>query len=296
MENAILKTLVYADLFDYPLKAWEIHKWLIGKKATLRQLEKALARLNKKIKIQKGYYFLPRRDALVSKRKKREKYSAQYLQRAMWIGQLFKLIPWIKLVGVSGNVAMDNASKVDDIDLMIVTRKKRLWISRIIMLGLLEIVGKRRKRGDSGKKASGKICINLLLEENQLAQRNKDIYVAHEVLQMRVLWQKDGIYQKYLEDNQWAFQYLPNWITSQKFEVRSSESRFTKKKTSSLVIHHSVHDVLESIAKWVQLKYMSKPKGAERISDSALYFHPRDYRPEILSNFQKRTTHLNKTN
>src|SRR5262245_34090416 len=48
MESAILKTLIYADIFDYPLKAWEIHKWLISKKkCELSEVEESLRRLVK---------------------------------------------------------------------------------------------------------------------------------------------------------------------------------------------------------------------------------------------------------
>ncbi len=47
MEKAIINTLDYFG----PLKAWEIQKWLIKYKASLKQVEKALNRLVKKGKI-----------------------------------------------------------------------------------------------------------------------------------------------------------------------------------------------------------------------------------------------------
>ncbi len=216
MEKAILKTLIYADIFDYPLKINEIHKWLIGppagragKKVTLRQLEKALKKL---YEVSRKYYFLPKRGNLVSQRLSRGKQSVIYFRKAKILAQLLKLIPWIKLVGISGGLAMNNAGKKDDIDLFIVTGKNRLWISRLLALGILSLTGQRRKRRDKGKRVAGKLCVNILLEEDRLEQKNKDIFTAHEVLQMRVLWQRDGIYSKYLSDNSWAFKFLPNWI------------------------------------------------------------------------------------
>lgn len=216
MEKAILKTLIYADIFDYPLKAYEIHKWLIGRKAFLRQIDKALEKLRVKGKAErvKDYYFLKGKEGLIRKRHIREKQAHKFLLKAKIITWFLKIIPWIKLVGISGGLAMENAQKSDDIDLFIVTSKNRLWTVRLLVLGLLSVIGQRRKVGEKGRKIAGKICLNTLLEEDRLGQGKGDIYLAHEVLQMKVLWQKDGIYSRYLEDNNWVFRFLPNWISS----------------------------------------------------------------------------------
>lgn len=284
MEKAILKTLIYGDIFDYPLKVYEIHKWLIGRKATLRQVEKALERLSKKgkVKKRKEYYFL--RD-LVRKRILREKQSAIYFQKARLLAQILKLIPWIKLVGISGGLAMENASKADDIDLFVITAKNRLWISRILALGLLSLTGQRRRVGEMGRKIAGKLCLNILLEDSRLGQQSKDIYLAHEVLQTRVLWQRDGIYSKYLEDNSWAFKFLPNWTTGENVQGKMYN---VKKKNYKLYIVNYRFNLIEHLAKWFQLKIMEKPAGMERIEDGALYFHPNDIREEILTRYKQK--------
>lgn len=283
MEKAILKTLIYADIFDYPLTIFEIHKWLVGRKVTFRQVEEALEKLRVKGKTArvKGYYFLPDRAGIVRKRQQREKQSAWYIKKGQLLTQMLKFIPWIKLVGISGGLAMGNASKIDDIDLFIVTAKNRLWMSRLFALGVLSLLGQRRKVADMGRKIAGKLCLNILLEEDRLEQSSIDIYLAHEVLQMRVLWQRDGIYRKYLEDNQWAFKFLPNWTSSLSFP-RKRES----------ISSSGMTDYLETLAKWFQLKIMQKPQGMERIEDGALYFHPNDIRSQILSEYKQRLKKL----
>lgn len=300
MEKAILKTLIYADIFDYPLKAYEIHKWLIGRKATLRQAEKALEKLNIKYQILsiKGYYCLSKRANIISKRKRREKQSEWYLKKAKALTTILKLIPWIKLVGVSGGLAMENADKADDIDLFIITGKNRLWLSRFLTLTVLSLTTQRRKVTDRDRKAAGKLCVNILLEEDKLGQQKKDVFIAHEVLQMKVLWQKEGIYGKYLEDNQWAFKCLPNWVTQVQSDTPPAiaGSKFNFQRKGELVQSYSskfkIIDFLEIIAKWLQLKIMKKPQGMERIQDGALYFHPNDYRLEILKSYKKKVKKL----
>ena len=285
MDKAILKTLAYADIFDYPLKINEIHKWLIGKKANLRQMIKVLEK--------REYYFLPGREGLVKTRRQRARQSKIYFRKAKIIAQILKINPWIKLVGISGGLAMENVSRRDDIDLFVITAKNRLWISRLLALGLLSLIGQRRKVGDLGQKVTGKICINTLLEEDRLEQGKKEIYLAHEVLQMRPLWFRDGIYSKYLEDNSWAFKYLPNWVSQ--YKVSSIKYKGVKKTHYTLYsIHHTLGGILENLAKKFQLKIMKKPQGMERIEDGALYFHPQDCREEILAKFKLKIAPLDK--
>lgn len=297
MEKAILKTLIYADIFDYPLTIFEIHKWLIGEKATLRQVEKVLGKMHQvsSIKYYGGYYFLPGRDELVAKRLTRRRQSIVHLRKAKVLTSFLKVIPWIKLVGISGGLAMDNAGKLDDIDLFIVTSKNRLWLARLLALNLLSLTGQRRKVNDFGRKIAGKLCLNILLEEDRLEQSNKDIYLAHEVLQMRVLWQRDGVYSKYLLDNEWAFRFLPNWINSSNQVVSSKYNVArgnTKKSHTTNYIPHSTLDFIETLVKKFQLWYMRKPQGMERIEDGALYFHPNDRRPAVLQNYKMKISHI----
>lgn len=289
MEKAVLKTLIYADIFDFPLTVFEIHKWLIGEKITLRQVEKTLEELRVKRKALrvKGYYFLIKRQNLVSKRKRNKKYVQKYLNRAKIIANILRLIPWIKLVGISGGLAIENVSKKDDIDLFLITEKNRLWLSRLLSILLLNIF--RRKVSDNKKEVSGKICLNLLLDTNHLIQESKEIYTAHEVLQMRVCWERDGVYHKFLSENDWVFKYLPNWIGNQNNESRiKNYDKKQKNHDSRFIIHNSITDLLEKMAKKFQLKIMTKPIGMEKINDGALYFHPKDYRSQVISKYNKK--------
>lgn len=305
MEKAILKTLIYADIFDYPLLAYEIHKWLISKTATLQQVEKALERLSKKLKVKskKGYYSLPGRNGIINKRQQREKQSERYLLKAKITTWLLKAIPFIKLVGISGGLAMENAGRKDDIDLFIITKKNRIWLTRLLVIGLLDLMGSRRKAKMKASQVAGKLCTNILVEEDKLEQANKDIFTAHEILQMKPLWYRNGIYQQYLQDNQWVFKFLPNWIgnnTSSPRPLRreasrrgsNSESDFVKWIPSLFSVGAHAVMTMEKLAKWLQLKLMAEPQGKERIEEGALYFHPKDCRLDILDLYKKRLKFL----
>jgi hypothetical protein len=290
IQRAILRTLSYSDIFDFPLKAWEIHKWLIGERASLRDVELELGQLLKRKKIGsiKGYYFLGNRKGLVKKREEREKISEEHLAEVKSIMQLFKIVPWLRLVGISGSLAMKNSDKSDDIDLFLVTGKGRLFLTRLLILFLLETLGRRRKRREKDGDVYKKYCVNILLEEDSLAQQDNNIYIAHEVLQMVPVWERGGIYSKYLEENEWVFGYLPNWLTTvgqdEKLKIKDQKYRLKIKnfKGNSLV------NFLESVVRKFQLSYMGEPQGRERIGEGSLYFLPEDRSESILKIYKDR--------
>lgn len=298
MEKAILKTLIYYDIFNFPLKAWEIHKWLIGKSVSLQQVEKALQKLGNgtSIKYKGDYWFLAGRKGLIKQRLEKDKISKQHLQTATYISLIFKLIPWIKMIGISGSLSMMGSSKQDDIDLFVITSDRRIWISRLLLIALTTLTGLRRRRREKILSAHGKLCINLILEESNLAQKKKNIYVAHEVLQMKVLWQRDEVYSRFLHTNDWAFKYLPNWksgikqIKNLKFKMQSynSKSRAPLLEANGF----SIFDWLEELAKRFQLKIMGSPDKSERIENGALYFHPEDKGVKVLEEYKKRLSAL----
>src|SRR3989344_8169404 len=98
--------------------------------------------------------------------------------------KLLSLVPPVKLVGLSGSVAMLNADEDHDIDLFIITAKNRLWTGRFIILILAQLLGLRRRREDntgkdehvaggnpltdSGVQYKNKVCLNLFFDEKNL--------------------------------------------------------------------------------------------------------------------------------
>lgn len=210
MERAILKTLSYHDLFDYPLTLEEIHRFLIGKKASLRKLQSTINHQPSIIN-RGGLYFLKGREEIVSLRKRRERISKKKLAITKRIADWLRLIPTVKMVAVTGTLAMKNAKKNDDIDLLVVIRADRLWLTRFLVVLLIELIAKRPQLEE--KKFKDAICLNIFLDERhlQMPKEKQNLFVAHEMAQMKLLWQKDDLYQKFTKANRWVKKFLPNW-------------------------------------------------------------------------------------
>src|SRR5260221_11194131 len=121
-EHAILKTLTYGDIFDYPLTKEELWKYLISDKPITRkafeeEIEEPRCR---GFASATGFYFKKGRGKIVTLRKKREKISERKLEIARSVCNFLKLIPTIQFIGISGGLAMSNADAKDDIDLFII--------------------------------------------------------------------------------------------------------------------------------------------------------------------------------
>ncbi len=277
LERAILQTLVYHDIFDYPLKAEEIHRYQIGERASRGQIDNSLKLLekNKKIKSQSGLFFLKGRKKIIKLRQSRGRFTRAKLKRAKLYARLLMAIPTIKLVAISGALAMENAQKKDDIDLVIIASKNTLWTTRLLANILLQPF--RRKAGEPHTK--DKACLNLFLEEYNLKIGTQNLYTAHEVAQMRPLWQRQNTYHRFLKANTWVKNYLPNWQAS------SADSTFAFPQLGII-------QLFEKLAKNLQLFYMKKKITTEKIGKHQLFFHPKDTQNLVLKMYVRKLQKL----
>lgn len=270
MINPVLHTLAYADIFDYPLKKSEVWRWLISPTSlSLPKIQVILKDLtaDKTLETSGGYYFFPGREKIVKTREKREKQAQKKLEIAQNTADKLKRLPWIKMVGITGALAMDNADEDDDIDLMIITSPNRLWLTRLLIILLSPILGiQRRKPKD--QEVKNKICFNLFLDENHLKISPENLFSAHEVCQVKPILNKDQTYERFLFENRWVKKFLPNAI-----KINNSKSQ---------VIYHSrFFDLTEKLVFRIQYLYMKPKITQERISFHQAFFHPRDLSGEI---------------
>jgi predicted nucleotidyltransferase len=287
MRKAVLQTLVYADIFNYPLTIEELYRFLITPKILSffvfkKNLEKIIRR-DKLIKKKGEYLFLKGREKIILIRQKRRFWSQKKIKIAKKVSRWLKLIPWVKMVGITGALAMENADKNDDIDLLIVTAKRRLWLARALTVFLIELLGCRRRPKETD--VADKICLNMFLDENYLVvpKNEQDLFSAHEVVQLKLLWERDGCYQKFLRANLWVEKYLANSLDIKK--LRYEDVKREKKK--NFLISQFLN-FLEGVAYKIQLTYMDSKRTNEIVELQRVRFHPQDCRGWILKKYQEK--------
>lgn len=278
--QAIIKTLIYSDIFDYPLKSDEIWRFLIAPNRISKTIfVRELSQLHRPISSLQDWYFLGNRKTIVQKRIQRHKQSEKKLSIARHVASLIFFIPTVQLVGLSGALAMDNADNEDDIDLFIITKENTLWLTRLLVVLLLQFLGKRRTRKD--KNVSNKICLNMFLDKSSLSfsEDRRDVYTAHEIVQLRVFFERDNTHALFLNANTWVKKFLPN---TKHVKIQKGK-RITEKNILLYLL-----TVFNFIAQKAQLFYMKSHTTIEIVSDGMLAFHPIDYRKKILTIYQKR--------
>lgn len=284
-KKAIFNTLKYSDLFDFPLTREELWHFLKSDKATSPSVfEKVLKKLPQEIALRDNYYHLQGRSSIVAVRKQREKISKRKLQLAQKTAKVLALMPSVLFIGVSGSLALKNADKNADIDLFVITKQKKLWITRLFLLGLLQLLGVRRKKHE--KSSRDMICLNMLLDESKLALSadRRTVYTAHEIAQIMPLFERNGTYKKFLRSNRWVSGFMPNALqTRAKPFLHLSLFGRVFSLLSAALIHAPSSELL---AKKIQMWKMYRHRTNETITDTLLAFHPLDYQQKVLQHLQ----------
>lgn len=284
-EKAILKTLLYADIFNFPLSEKEIFNYLISDhKVKLEDLREVLKASNLPINSSKKYFFLYGRDNLVQKRIRREKINIKKFRKAKKIIRIIGGIPGVRFIGVSGGLSMQNAEEDDDIDLFVITKNNFLWSTRMFLLMFLNILGVYRNRGS--KDLKDKICLNMIIDEERISfkEKKQNLYLAHEIIQLLPVFERDNTYHDFVAANSWVSKFLPNAQLQKNSLFKKKESVYEK-----LLIYILKFFLIEKITKFVQLIYMKNHITRETVGKKILAFHPFDYEVYILNAYREKT-------
>ncbi|MBI2007278.1 MAG: hypothetical protein HYS83_01050 [Candidatus Blackburnbacteria bacterium] len=253
-------SLVYHDLFSYPLTKSELKTWEIGAGDRPRYEVFCLG----------SFFCLAGRSETILRRIANSREAPRKLKIARKAARVLSILPTVKLVGVSGGLAMENAKRNDDIDLFIITSGGALWITRLLSFLVLRLA-KLRVRRFGDEDVRDKLCLNLWVDENNISfSQRRDIYTAHEVAQTKVLFERDGIYGKFVKANKWAGEFFPN-------ALKNSAQRIVHSARVASWLDGSIVGFLrlfEKQAYLFQKLYMAGKITAERAEPGRALFHP----------------------
>jgi hypothetical protein len=196
--RAILEALAYSDIFNYTLRFDELTRYLpVPVNGT--DLRTTLAQLDGRVGHRDGYYFLTGRQEIVSLRQRREPVSRRVLGHAIRYGRVLSILPFIRMVAITGSLAVLNCDQTADLDYMLVAAPGRVWTARAFALGFNRLT---RLWGHT-------LCPNLIVSENALEWPLHDLYSARELCQMLVVSGHE-VHARLIAANPWAHAILPN--------------------------------------------------------------------------------------
>jgi hypothetical protein len=146
-----------------------------------------------------GYVTLKDRSDIGAIRDERQRRSAALWPFARRWAYSVGCLPFVRMVGLTGALAVDNSPPDDDIDLLIVTAPGRVWLARALAVGLVYLA-----RWLDGVV----LCPNYVLAQTALAQDKCDLFTAHDLAQM-VPIVGHPVYAELRAANPWLVEYLP---------------------------------------------------------------------------------------
>jgi hypothetical protein len=203
----ILAPVVYFDTLDFPLTVLEIwrHQSTVCSLAEVRQAADFLPQQN-------GYYFLPGRAEIVAKRQERYLLAEQKFRRRRWLIKLLAGLPYVRLVALCNTLSYRNASRQSDIDLFIVTAPQKIWTCRLVVGGLVKLLGLQPRPACR----QDKICLAFWVTSEQLALQSvridqQDINFLYWLADFVPVYDAGGVFADLVKQNPWLTASLPNW-------------------------------------------------------------------------------------
>jgi len=256
-ELAILKTLIYFDIFNYPLSEKEIKNFLeydisneIFTSALLQlSFDKIIFRLGE-------LYSLQNNRQRAEERLQGNLRAQPLLAKAARIGAFLYKFPYVRGVAVSGSLSKNYADKKADIDFFIITKANRLWVARTILHLLKKLtflVGKQNF-----------FCMNYFVDEEDLIIPEKNIYTAVEIVTLLPLAGTFTL-NKFFEKNNWTKKWLPGY--EYKRNLKTSERGSGLKKFTEWFFNGRAGEKLDLfLYRWTTHRWQKKEQQGRKNS------------------------------
>jgi predicted nucleotidyltransferase len=277
LDRAVLVTVAYTDQFSYPLILDEVVSRCliqeIPRGVSINEIEQSLKRLIQRHFLESltlehdTFFFLPGRKGVVSARKRAEAAAAEKQHEIQTVLTFLKKLPCLSAVYITGSQAMNSATLQSDIDFMMITTPNRLWLTRVIVSLFAQLHGKRRSWN---KEEPGSWCFNLWLDADhlQVHSSKQDSYRAYEVYQAQLLYDRDHVAEKFLQENAWVSTYLNAYSDGMKST--------SQKQQRSTGLFNQFFSGIDWIAWKIQEAYMARHRTVEKVGRGFAFFHPRD--------------------
>ncbi|HVC33486.1 MAG TPA: hypothetical protein VNL16_08245 [Chloroflexota bacterium] len=283
LANAVRATVVYADLFDFPLRRDEIHRDLIGTTTTVAETNHAIqaAAAAGDLTFSGDFVVLPGRADLRALRRVRSARAARLWPTARRFGGIIAAVPFARVVAVTGSLAADNPSEGADLDYLVVTAPGRLWLVRAMAIAVVRLA----------RPLGVRLCPNYLLSSRALMLDHDDLFTAHELLQA-VPIAGSATYLRMLASNRWARRWLPNRFRQAENTGPVASSVGLARRAAEAVLAGSLGDRLEGWEARRKRRRLGEVDTSARFTADLCEGYFGNHRLRVLQDFALRCAHL----
>jgi hypothetical protein len=300
----VLTTLTYYDVLDYPMTVFEVWKYLTrvnGEEAaneegvSLLDVSKELEgeALKRFVRKNHGFYFLRGRENLVEQRLERNKIAEKKIKIAKRVAKFLRFVPFVRMVAVTGRLAMKNTEKKSDLDFLVVLKNRRIFTGRLLVTLAVHLLGKRRY----GRKIEDRVCLNHFLSKNYLKISLEDIFSSSEYYFILPLFGQKT-FRKFKERNSWIKKYKINYFSHESANLKNIPDSFWAKNFRKFGEKILGFDFIEKkLRKWQLQRIAKDPRTHQNGSliianDERLVFLPNPQGVVVYEKFRKKLDDL----
>lgn len=288
--SAIIKTLLYFDVFDYPLTAQEVWERCHYVKLAKADVENELAQLVESGLIQQrdNFYFIAGKEKNVSNRKELNERAIPYYAKSKKFSALISYFPFVEGVFVTGSLAKGCMDKKGDIDYLIIAKPGRLWLCR----GML-VAFKKFFLFNSRKY----FCVNYYVDTESLVIPDHNIFAATEIIHAQPAYNGE-VCRKFFTENSWIFKFYPNKVEPAVDEVKAINTSPVKRIGEFLLNGWLGEKADEFFLRLFVWRWRQKFKGVEdkqfevnfRSRKNVSKHHPQGFQFKVLNALQQKAT------
>ncbi len=252
---------------------------------------------NKELEELNGFYFMPGRSSLCEERIERNKIAEEKWKKARRYLFWVQFVPYIEAVFASGSLALGHTNEESDLDVLVVTKRGRIWLARMLISLVMSFLGVRRKGKE--KTAPNKICLNYYITTDSLKIPFESLYNAQSYAHLiPVYWGDENIIKKFWEENgEWTGKFLCRWELPdlyQKRAVRSNKLLLGIGRVLEKILDRTkLADWLEKLSRKIQLARINTAlPGRITANDRQLEFHPYSAEKDIIKKYNRTISEL----
>ncbi|HEX5169223.1 MAG TPA: nucleotidyltransferase domain-containing protein [Cyclobacteriaceae bacterium] len=294
LHQSIVKTLLYYDIFNYPLRANEVFRFLPTNSVKVNDVEHALENLsdNKLIYRFGEYFSIQNSEQNVVRRRKGNNLAEKYASIAHQRAKLIARFPFVRAVFASGSFSKGYMDEKSDLDFFIITAPGRLWMARTLI-----VMFKRLFFFNSHKY----FCCNYFIDSEHLEIEEKNLFTATELATLVPLC-GSRLYSRMINNNSWVMDFFPNYEVNSVENSISSKPSFLKISVEN-ILNTKLFDRIEkffmriTLARWKRLyerKYNAKDfniafKSSQHVSKN----HPNHYQQKVMRCYDEKIRNYN---
>ncbi len=295
LKHEIVKTILYFDIFSFPLKEEEIFQFC-QIPTQLPVVQQTLSELVAEGQLQQtgDYYAVRESKRLAALRVKKFHLSTKLMLKAHRNAAFISQFPFVRGVAISGSLSKYAADEAADIDFFLITAPDRLWICRSFLhlfKKLTFLIGRQHD-----------FCMNYFLDQKELELKDKNLYTAFESVSIIPVYGKES-FRAFFTKNNWAREFFPNTDPRQKLEVQLQERNGWLKRSTEFLFggqwgQRMNQKIRRSTVSWWREKFRRQGYQMDqfdkdlRATNGESKYHPNDYQHRILQAYRERLEHF----